>query len=160
MRLQGGTLLSDSLTPAGGNTYAASFPVTALSARTGPAGIGVTGTDLAGNTFIGAPAGPELVFDLTKPTGVVTTNLPSPIKTTAAVDLTISKRFTLLTPYAGAGMVRVKSSAAGSGLAGERFDRSRYFGGLNMNLVALNVAFEAEKMGENLSLSAKVGWRF
>jgi hypothetical protein len=80
--------------------------------------------------------------------------------TTAAVDLTISKRFTLLTPYAGAGMVRVQSSATGAGLADERFNRSRYFGGLNMNLVALNLAFEAEKMGENLSLSAKVGWRF
>ena len=78
--------------------------------------------------------------------------------TTAALDLTISKRFTLLTPYAGGGVVRVQSSAAG--LADERFDRGRYFGGLNVNLVALNLAFEAEKMGGNLSLSAKVGWRF
>ena len=78
--------------------------------------------------------------------------------TTAALDLTVSKRFTLLTPYAGGGVVRVQSSAAG--LADERFNRSRYFGGLNVNLVALNLAFEAEKMGDNLSLSAKAGWRF
>lgn len=80
--------------------------------------------------------------------------------TTAAADVTVSKRFTLLTPYAGGGIVRVESTAGGAGLARERFSRSRYFGGLNVNLVALNLAFEAEKMGENLSLSAKVGWRF
>ena len=34
------------------------------------------------------------------------------------------------------------------------------FGGLNVNLAALNIAFEAQKMGDNVSLSAKLGWRF
>jgi len=29
-----------------------------------------------------------------------------------------------------------------------------------VNLAVLNVAFEAEKMGDNTSLSAKLGWRF
>lgn len=90
MRLQGGTLLSISLSPAGGDTYSATFPVTSLSARTGVAAIGVTGTDLAGNTFTGAPAGPELIFDLTKPTGTVATSLPSPIHTATNVSLTVS----------------------------------------------------------------------
>jgi hypothetical protein len=80
--------------------------------------------------------------------------------TTTALDLTVSKRFTLLTPYAGGGVVRVESSARGVGLADERFDRSRYFAGVNLNLVAVNLAFEAEKMGPNTSLSAKLGWRF
>ena len=84
-----------------------------------------------------------------------------PLKvSTAAVDLMVSKRFTLLTPYVGAGTVRVRSSAEGVGLARERIDESRVFGGLNLNLVALNLAFEAEKMGDNVSLSAKLGWRF
>jgi hypothetical protein len=27
-------------------------------------------------------------------------------------------------------------------------------------LVALNLAFDAEKLGDNFSLSAKLGWRF
>jgi hypothetical protein len=79
---------------------------------------------------------------------------------TAAIDLMVSKKFTLLTPYAGAGTVRVQSSAGGTDLAEERINQGRVFGGLNLNLVAMNLAFEAEKMGGNVSLSAKLGWRF
>src|SRR5690606_1626454 len=90
MRPQGGALLSIPLTPGGGMTYTATFPVTNLSARTGIAGIGITGTDLAGNTFTGAPIGPDLVFDLTKPTGVVVLDRESPIQTTADVALTVT----------------------------------------------------------------------
>ena len=79
---------------------------------------------------------------------------------TAAVDLIASKRFTALTPYVGAGTVRVQSAANGTGLARETLNQARVFGGLNVNLLAVNLAFEAEKMGDNVSLSAKVGWRF
>jgi hypothetical protein len=79
---------------------------------------------------------------------------------TAAVDSIVSKRFTALTPYAGAGAVRTQSSASGAGLAEERIDQGRVFGGVNLNLLTLNLAFEAEKMGDNVSLSAKLGWRF
>ena len=79
---------------------------------------------------------------------------------TAALDVMISKKFAVFTPYAGAGSVRVQANARGTGLAEERFNRSRAFGGLNVNLVALNLAFEVEKMGSNTSLSAKAGWRF
>lgn len=79
---------------------------------------------------------------------------------TMAVDLTVSKKFTLVTPYAGAGTVRIQSSASGTGLAEEKINQGRVFGGLNLNLVAMNLAFEAEKMGGNVSLSAKLGWRF
>ncbi len=90
MRPQGGSLVAISLTAAGTNTYTASFPVTTLVARTGTASIGVTGTDLAGNTFTGPPTGPALVFDLTKPTGVLTTSVPGPIQTSSDVPLTVS----------------------------------------------------------------------
>lgn len=79
---------------------------------------------------------------------------------TAAVDVLVSKRFTLVTPYAGAGVVRVQSKAGGVGLADEKFNQSRLFGGINVNLVAANLALEVEKMGDNTSVSAKVGWRF
>jgi hypothetical protein len=79
---------------------------------------------------------------------------------TAAVDLLVSKKLTLLTPYAGAGSVRIQSSASGTALNSERINQGRVFGGLNMNLVAVNLAIEAEKMGSNVSLSAKLGWRF
>lgn len=80
--------------------------------------------------------------------------------TTAALDVMVSKKFALLTPYAGAGVVRVQSKAGGVGLADEKFNESRIFGGLNLNLVAANLAVEVEKMGDNTSISAKVGWRF
>ena len=79
---------------------------------------------------------------------------------TAALDVMVSKKFTALTPYLGAGTVRVAANARGTDLAEERFNKGRVFGGLNVNLVALNLAFEVEKMGPNTSLSAKVGWRF
>ncbi len=79
---------------------------------------------------------------------------------TAALDVMASKKFTALTPYVGAGTVRVQSSARGTGLAEERFNKSRVFAGLNVNLIGVNFAFEAEKMGANTSLSAKAGLRF
>jgi hypothetical protein len=79
---------------------------------------------------------------------------------TAALDVMMSKKFTALTPYVGAGTVRVQANARGTGLAEERFNKGRFFGGLNVNLVAVNFAFEVERMGSNTSLSAKAGWRF
>lgn len=79
---------------------------------------------------------------------------------TGALDLVASKKFALVTPYAGAGGVRVQSRVRGSALAEERFNKGRVFAGVNLNLLAANLAFEAEKMGDNTSLSAKVGFRF
>ena len=79
---------------------------------------------------------------------------------TAAADVMVSKSFVALTPYAGAGMARVQAKAKGTPLAEEKFNQGRVFGGLNVNLVGANFAIEAEKMGRNTSLSAKVGLRF
>ena len=79
---------------------------------------------------------------------------------TAAIDLMVSKKFTAVTPYVGAGMVRTQASVTNSVLREERISESRVFAGVNLNLLAANLAFEAEKMGDNLSLSAKLGWRF
>jgi hypothetical protein len=73
-------------------------------------------------------------------------------------DLMVSKRLTIVTPYIGAGVVRVSSSSGG--LADETFNKSRIFGGFNANFGVLNLAFEAEGMGGNTTLSAKAGWRF
>jgi hypothetical protein len=79
---------------------------------------------------------------------------------TAAFDVVASKKFALVTPYVGGGVVRVMSHVSGSALAKERFSKGRYFGGVNVNLLAVNLAVEAEKMDGNTSLSAKIGWRF
>jgi hypothetical protein len=79
---------------------------------------------------------------------------------TAAADLMVSKRLALFTPYAGAGVVRTTVRASGTSLGEVRADEGRVFAGINLNLVAFNVAVEAEKSGENRSISAKLGWRF
>lgn len=79
---------------------------------------------------------------------------------TVALDAMVSKRLTAITPYAGAGIVRVQSKVRGSALAEERFNQSRFFLGVNLNLLMTNFAIEAEKMGDNNSISAKVGFRF
>jgi len=79
---------------------------------------------------------------------------------TIALDLMASKKFTALTPYVGAGSVRVLANPGGSSLDDVRFNKGRVFGGLNVNLLGANLALEAEKMGGNTSLSAKLGVRF
>ena len=79
---------------------------------------------------------------------------------TIAVDAMLSKKLTLITPYIGAGSVRVTSRADIAGLREENFNKSRVFIGMNVNFLLANIALEAEKMGDNTSLSAKAGFRF
>ena len=80
---------------------------------------------------------------------------------TVAADLMISKTFTAITPYAGAGLARISAKPnATTALAEETFNRSRIFGGVNLNLAIANFAIEAEKMGDNTSYTAKIGVRF
>lgn len=80
--------------------------------------------------------------------------------TTYAGDLMVSKKLTIATPYLGVGVVRTSADAGVGGLSDESFNKSRVFGGLNLNLAIVNLAFEAEKLGDNTTLSAKAGWRF
>jgi hypothetical protein len=79
---------------------------------------------------------------------------------TGSLDAMISKRFTLFTPYAGGGIVRTHATAHNSTLSDESTNQGRGFIGANLNLVAANVAVEAERMGSNTSLSVKLGFRF
>jgi hypothetical protein len=79
---------------------------------------------------------------------------------TVAADLMVSKTFTAITPYGGAGFARVSAKPQGSALQEATFNRSRVFGGVNLNLAIANFAVEAEKMGDNTSYSAKIGLRF
>jgi hypothetical protein len=80
---------------------------------------------------------------------------------TTGLDVSISKGFTFLTPYAGIGTVWVNSSPQGiATLTEEEFSLTKYFVGLNMNFAFINVAFEGDKTGDTSSFSAKLGWRF
>ena len=79
---------------------------------------------------------------------------------TAGLDLMISKKLTVFTPYAGIGTVRVQSNVKGTSLAEENFSKGRGFVGLGTTFLGANFALEAEQMGSNASLSAKIGLRF
>lgn len=92
--------------------------------------------------------------------GTRTTDIGSLRVYTLAGDLMLSKRLALATPYVGAGIVRVESKVSGAGLSTETFNQGRYFGGVNVNFAVVNLAFEAERLGSNTTLSAKMGWRF
>lgn len=79
---------------------------------------------------------------------------------TVAADVMVSKTLTMLTPYGGVGIARVRSKPAIGALSEETFNKGRLFGGVNLNMGIANFAIEAEKMGDNASYSAKVGLRF
>ena len=80
---------------------------------------------------------------------------------TTGVDLSISKGFAFLTPYAGIGTVWVNSNPQGiPTLTKEDFNLTKYFVGLNMNFAFINVALEGDQTGDTTSYSVKLGWRF
>jgi hypothetical protein len=82
---------------------------------------------------------------------------------TAGLELSISKGFLMLTPYAGLGAIRYEGE--GTGINNYRFDSesdtlAKYFLGVNFNMGLVNFAAEADKTGENSSYSAKFGLRW
>ena len=83
---------------------------------------------------------------------------------TKSVDLSISKGFTIFTPYAGIGQVWVNSKAnvAGSGGAvlDASFTQSKLFVGGNLNFGLSNLALEGDKTGDATSYSVKFGFRW
>jgi len=81
---------------------------------------------------------------------------------TTGVDLSISKGFAFVTPYAGGGVVWVRSTAdiPGTTLQEEEFSVGKYFVGVNMNFAVVNIAVEADKTGDTASYGLKLGWRF
>jgi hypothetical protein len=82
---------------------------------------------------------------------------------TKGVDLSISKGFAMFTPYGGIGKVWVTSTPKNIPTATpseESFSQNKYFVGVNMNLVLVNVVLEADKTGEDTSYGLKLGFRF
>lgn len=93
--------------------------------------------------------------NFTKVTGVDQLDLD-----TRGLDLSISKGFGPLTPYAGIGKVWVDSVPNGiPTLQKEEFDLNKWFVGLGMNFVVLNINLEAGKTGDVTVYSLKLGWR-
>lgn len=79
---------------------------------------------------------------------------------TRSLDLSISKGFAMLTPYAGIGQVWVDSSPEAGTLGKESFTLGKMFAGVNVNMGLLNLAFEADRTGNTSTWGAKVGLRW
>lgn len=75
-------------------------------------------------------------------------------------DVSVSKGFTLLTPYAGIGRVSTKVKASGTNLSEESIGQTKLFGGLNANLGLMNLAVEADRTGSTNTYGMKLGVRF
>ncbi len=80
---------------------------------------------------------------------------------TKSVDISISKGFAMFTPFAGVGYVWADSNPdASTGWTSESIKSSKIFAGLNFNIAMGNLAIEADKTGDNMTYSAKLGLRF
>jgi len=80
---------------------------------------------------------------------------------TKGLDLSVSKGFAFITPYAGVGAVWVTGTPNGvAGLSKESFTQGKLFAGVNANLGLVNLAFEGDRTGEVTSYGMKVGIRF
>src|SRR6266581_7480009 len=82
---------------------------------------------------------------------------------TKGVDLSISKGFTIFTPYAGVGKVWVAStpkSIPTSTPTKESLSLNKVYVGINMNFGLTNLAFEGDRTGQATSYGVKLGFRF
>ena len=77
-----------------------------------------------------------------------------------SIELTVSKGFAMLTPYAGVGRIYSDVEAVDvATLDSEEPELNRVYVGLNINL-GMNLVVEADKTGDYTTYSAKVGIRF
>lgn len=80
---------------------------------------------------------------------------------TTGVELSVSKGFAMVTPYAGIGQNWVKSNPSSStGLSSEDYTQTKTYIGVNINFGLMNLAFETDKTGDSSTTSAKFGFRF
>lgn len=117
-----------------------------------------TGGELRYAILQGGTASPALAVrgSITKLSGVDQLSLD-----TRGLDISLSKGFAFLTPYAGIGRVWVESDPHGTaGLRTEKFSLTKAFVGVGMNFTVLNLNVQADKTGDASSYSVKLGWRF
>jgi len=80
---------------------------------------------------------------------------------TKGVEVSVSKGFALLTPYAGIGQEWVDSKpAASTGLNDDSFSQTKYYLGADLHVALMNLALEYDNTDSVNSYSLKVGLRF
>lgn len=116
-----------------------------------------TGGELRYAILEGGVASPAIAVrgSLTKLSGVDQLSFE-----TKGLDISVSKGFAFLTPYAGVGRVWVESTPHVSPLQKEKFSLTKVFVGLGMNFAVLNLNLQADRTGDASSYSFKLGWRF
>jgi hypothetical protein len=81
--------------------------------------------------------------------------------TTKGLELSVSKGFAIVTPYAGLGEEWVDSNPnATTGLNNESFQQSKYYAGADFHFALMNFALEYDNTGNTNSYSVKLGLRF
>ena len=109
----------------------------------------IPGSDI---TYIGGSVKYTIIKDsLTKPAIAVrgaytqVSGIPELDLNTKSVDVSISKKLTVLTPYAGVGQVWINSEpSAATGLLDESFSQTKYFVGAKFKMLFFAVTGEAE----------------
>jgi hypothetical protein len=75
-------------------------------------------------------------------------------------DISISKGFAFLTPYAGVGTVETKSRAPGTALREESYRQDKVFAGVNIAFLPLALNLEADRTGDVTSYGVKLAVRW
>jgi hypothetical protein len=85
---------------------------------------------------------------------------------TKGVDLSISKGFAMFTPYGGIGKVWTNATPKSipasfpTPPSSESISQNKYFVGLNINILLVNLVVEGDKTGDATSYGLKLGFRF
>lgn len=77
---------------------------------------------------------------------------------TAGLEVSISKGFSVFTPYGGVGTMWYEGTSPE--WEAEKYRLAKYFLGVNLNFGPINFAAEADRTGDSSSASAKFGLRF
>ena len=84
---------------------------------------------------------------------------------TKSIDISVSKGFLMFTPYGGIGHVWADSTPNvldlnNNPFAPQSINATKIFAGLNFNILTGNLVVEADKTGDNMTYSVKLGLRF
>ncbi|HZP94020.1 MAG TPA: hypothetical protein VFB20_14235 [Burkholderiales bacterium] len=80
---------------------------------------------------------------------------------TKGLDLSVSKGFLFISPYAGLGKIWVSSTPKGvPTLSDESFSMNKFFGGANIALGVVSFDLEADRTGDAWTYSGKLALRF
>jgi len=136
------------------------FDVGAVYTKIPTTNISLLGGELRYAILEGGVASPALAVrgTFTKLSGVDQLDF-----STKGLELSVSKGFAMLTPYAGVGEVWVDSKPkadAATVLNKESFQQTKYFAGVNINFALLNIDLDYDNTDSTSSYTVKLGWRF